>query len=49
MLMSGCISLMNLLGHEPIATTQRYATGAGNETRWVETHNPLYTLLEADF
>ena len=37
--------LMKLLGHESIATTQRYVDGAGAENRAAAARNPLYDLL----
>lgn len=38
--------LMKLLGHESMATSQRYVTAAGAETRAAAAQNPLYGLLE---
>jgi len=37
--------LKNLLGHESIATSQRYIDGAGQETRAAAARNPLYDRL----
>lgn len=39
-------SLMKLLGHESLATSQRYITAAGSETKAAAALNPLYGLLE---
>ena len=39
-------SLMKLLGHESMVTSQRYVTAAGAETRTAAAQNKLYTLLE---
>ncbi|BDX32367.1 integrase [Mycobacterium antarcticum] len=38
-------TLMKLLGHESMATSQRYVDGAGTETRTAAELNPLYDLL----
>ena len=38
-------SLMKLLGHESMVTSQRYVDGAGIDTRSVAEQNPLYGLL----
>lgn len=38
-------TLMKLLGHESIATSQRYVDGAGTETRTAVELNPLYDFL----
>lgn len=38
-------TLMKLLGHESMATSQRYVTAAGSETRTAAAQNPLYGLL----
>lgn len=38
-------TLMKLLGHESMATSQRYVTAAGAETRSAAAQNPLYDLL----
>jgi integrase/recombinase XerC len=39
-------SLMNLLGHESMSTSQRYVSAAGNETRSAAAKNPLYGILD---
>lgn len=41
-------TLMKLLGHESMATSQRYVTAAGTETREAAAQNPLYHLADAD-
>jgi integrase/recombinase XerC len=38
-------TLMKLLGHESMTTSQRYVTAAGTETRSAAARNPLYALL----
>jgi site-specific recombinase XerD len=38
-------TLMKLLGHESMATSQRYVTAAGTETRSAAAQNKLYGLL----
>lgn len=38
-------TLMKLLGHESMTTSQRYVTAAGTETRSAAAENPLYSLL----
>jgi integrase len=38
-------TLMKLLGHESMTTSQRYVTAAGTETRTAAAQNPLYALL----
>lgn len=38
-------TLMKLLGHESMATSQRYVTAAGRETRSAAASNPLYGLI----
>lgn len=38
-------TLMKLLGHESIATSQRYVTGAARETRCAAAQNPLYGFV----
>lgn len=38
-------TLMRLLGHESMATSQRYVTAAGVETRSGAARNPLYALV----
>jgi hypothetical protein len=43
--MSACDTLMNLLGHKSMATSQRYVTAAGTQTRTAAAANPLYRLL----
>jgi integrase len=40
-------TLMKLLGHESMVTSQRYVDGAGTETRAASELNPLYELLNA--
>ena len=40
--------LKNLLGHESLATSQRYVDGAGRETRAAAARNPLYDRLNDD-
>jgi integrase/recombinase XerC len=39
-------TLMKLLGHESMATSQRYISGAGADTRDAAARNPLYNLAE---
>ncbi|WP_161600585.1 tyrosine-type recombinase/integrase [Mycolicibacterium hodleri] len=39
-------TLMKLLGHESMVTSQRYVDGAGTDTRTVAELNPLYDLLD---
>jgi site-specific recombinase XerD len=39
-------ALMKLLGHESIATSQRYVDGAGVENRKAAALNPLYGLIQ---
>ncbi len=39
-------TLMKLLGHESMVTSQRYVTAAGTETRPAAAQNKLYGLLE---
>lgn len=41
-------TLMKLLGHESMTTSQRYVTAAGSETRQAASRNPLYALIRAD-
>ena len=36
-------TLMKLLGHESMVTSQRYVTAAGTETRTAAAQNKLYT------
>jgi site-specific recombinase XerD len=38
-------TLMKLLGHESIVTSQRYVDGAGTENRAAAAQNPLYGLI----
>ncbi|SOJ56970.1 Tyrosine recombinase XerD [Mycobacterium simulans] len=38
-------TLMKLLGHESMVTSQRYVDGAGTDTRSAAEQNPLYSLL----
>lgn len=38
-------TLMKLLGHESMTTSQRYVTAAGSETRSAAARNPLYALV----
>jgi integrase len=39
-------TLMKLLGHESMTTSQRYVSGAGTENRAAVAQNPLYQLIE---
>ena len=41
-------TLMKLLGHESMVTSQRYVDGAGTETRSAAELNPLYALLDRE-
>lgn len=41
-------TLMKLLGHESMVTSQRYVDGAGLDTRSAAELNPLYALLAGD-
>jgi integrase/recombinase XerC len=41
-------ALMKLLGHESMATSQRYVSAAGTETRSAAALNPLYELARDD-
>jgi integrase len=41
-------TLMKLLGHESMVTSQRYVTAAGTETRSAAAQNQLYGLLEQE-
>jgi integrase len=41
-------TLMTLLGHESMVTSQRYVTAAGTETRAAAAQNKLYGLLTDD-
>ena len=38
-------TLMKLLGHESMATSQRYVAGAARETRPAAAQNPLYRMV----
>jgi site-specific recombinase XerD len=38
-------TLMKLLGHESMATSQRYVAGAARETRTAAAQNPLYDVI----
>ncbi len=38
-------TLIKLLGHESIATSQRYVAGAARETRPAAAQNPLYRMI----
>jgi integrase/recombinase XerC len=40
-------TLMKLLGHESMTTSQRYVTAAGTETRSGAARNPLYGLISS--
>lgn len=39
-------TLMKLLGHDSMTTSQRYVSAAGTETRAAAAQNPLYELLD---
>lgn len=39
-------TLMKLLGHESMATSQRYVNAAGTETRSAAATNPIYRLIQ---
>ena len=39
---------MNLLGHESMATSQRYVAAAGTETRAAAAQSRLYNLVRQD-
>lgn len=41
-------TLMKLMGHESMVTSQRYVDGAGTETRAAAELNPLYGLLSGE-
>jgi integrase/recombinase XerC len=41
-------TLMKLLGHESMTTSQRYVTAAGTETRSAAARNPLYALIPGE-
>ena len=38
-------TLMKLLGHESMTTSQRYVNAAGTETRRAAARNPIYTFI----
>ena len=38
-------TLMKLLGHESMATSQRYVVGAARETRTAAAQNALYAIV----
>jgi hypothetical protein len=38
-------TLMKLLGHESVATSQRYVAGAARETHTAAAQNPLYDVI----
>jgi site-specific recombinase XerD len=38
-------TLMHLLGHESLTTSQRYVNAAGTETRSAAGRNPVYALV----
>ncbi len=42
---SNVYTLMKLLGHESMNTSQRYVSAAGTETRSAAATNPLYELI----
>jgi site-specific recombinase XerD len=39
-------TLMKLLGHDSMLTSQRYVDGAGTQTRPAAAQNPLYSLIK---
>jgi len=41
-------TLMKLLGHESLATAQRYVAGAGIDTRPAAARNPVYRMLDGE-
>ena len=41
-------TLMKMLGHESMVTSQRYVTAPGTETRTAAAQNKLYGLLEQE-
>lgn len=41
-------TLMRLLGHEAMSTTQRYTKGAGRETRSAMASNPAYQMVQME-
>jgi integrase/recombinase XerC len=38
-------TLMKLLGHESMTTSQRYVSAAGAETRSAAARNPIYAMI----
>ena len=42
-------TLMKLLGHESMTTSQRYVSAAGTETRSAAARNPIYEMIKTDF
>jgi integrase len=42
-------TLMKLLGHESMVTSQRYVSAAGTETRSAAAQNRLYGLLDRSY
>jgi site-specific recombinase XerD len=38
-------TLMKLLGHESMTTSQRYVSAAGTETRSAAARNPIYEMI----
>lgn len=41
-------TLMKLLGHESMTTSQRYVSAAGTETRAAAAKNPIYSMIAPD-
>ena len=41
-------TLMKLLGHESMTTSQRYVSAAGAETRSAAARNPIYEMITTD-
>ncbi|MGB5797205.1 MAG: tyrosine-type recombinase/integrase [Mycolicibacter algericus] len=41
-------TLMKLLGHESMTTSQRYVSAAGTETRTAAAKNPIYSIIAQD-
>ncbi len=41
-------TLMKLLGHESMTTSQRYVSAAGTETRSAAARNPIYKMITTD-
>jgi integrase/recombinase XerC len=41
-------TLMKLLGHESMTTSQRYVSAAGTETRSAAARNPIYEMITTD-